>query len=153
MNTILATVSQTPMPKYSDESREDFTVMMNITFLSVFFGFILFKYLSSQTIITERFTASIENLEQHQNGLESQVIDMKNEINELKQSLEQNREDINMILFSFKHSDFKIRCTSAQIPDILRLASYVLDRENIINKETGKAENYEYYKELSSKID
>ncbi len=137
--------------------------VISIMFSTLFFAYIIYKVFMYQYLTNERTNTITLNLARNLEALETNIVehsirleednqsitDLKADIDVLRKRIEQNREDINLILFSFKHSDFKIQRRSPHVPDILSMARSILERENIVLENGGR---YNEYMELAKEV-
>lgn len=139
-----------------------------IMFLTAFFAYIIYKLVMFQYMTNDRLVASVRNLEGHMEVAETHLIehgarieegnqtliDSKGNLEDIQQKIKQLREDLNLMMFSFKHLDMKFRRMNGSIPDIMELATYILDREDIIQNQIGNnsGEHYNAYRELCHKV-
>ncbi len=141
--------------------------VISIMFSTLFFAYIIYKVFMYQYLTNERTNTITLNLARNSEALETNIVehsirleednqsitDLKADIDVLRKRIEQNREDINLILFSFKHSDFKIQRRSPHVPDILSMARSILERENIVLENGGRYNEYmELAKEVVNKV-
>lgn len=129
--------------------------MISVLFITAFFTYIIYKLYMYQYLTNDKTDRTIHTLEQHVEAAETNIIehgfrlgDISQDAADLKEVVNQLREDVNMMAFVFRHMDMKARRTSPIVPDIESLSLYISTREGT---HVG-GPLYEKYNELCKEV-